>query len=53
MVEDSTLMKLTAILSVTAIEIVNICTANVDGAVMGIVIAAVCGLAGYEIGKRV
>ena len=51
MVSDTTLIKITAIASITAIEIANILVWRVDGAILGLVIASISGLAGYEIGK--
>jgi len=46
------LVKIVAVCCLTALQIVNVLTANVDGMIMGAVIAAVAGLAGYELKGR-
>ena len=51
MVSDTTLIKITAIVCIAGIEIANILAWRVDGAILGLVIASISGLAGYEVGK--
>jgi len=46
--ENKTLVKVVAIICLTAIEIVNILTVNVDGAVLGAICGIIGGIAGYE-----
>lgn len=41
-----------AILSITAIEIVNLLTANIDGAILVFIASLIAGIAGYEVGHR-
>lgn len=43
---------ITAIVCVTALQITNLLTANIDGAVMTTVFGIVAGLAGYEYAKN-
>jgi len=50
--KDDTAIKITAICCVTALEIANLLTVGVDGTLFGLVVGAISGLAGYEIGKR-
>lgn len=50
--DDTTMMKITAIVCITAIEIANILVWKIDGAILGFVVAVISGLAGYEIGFR-
>lgn len=50
--KDSTIVKLTAIVAIVILEIVNLLTAKIDGNVllsMGVIIG---GIAGYEFGKK-
>ena len=46
--ENRTIVKVVAIICLTAIEITNILTVNVDGAILGGVCAIIGGIAGYE-----
>lgn len=46
--QDSTALKITAIMGLSILEGAAICT-GFDGAYFGIVVAAVAGLAGYTI----
>jgi len=45
-------VKIAAICSLTALEIANLLTTNIDGALFSLVVAAISGLAGYEFGRR-
>lgn len=47
--ENKTLVKVVAIVCLTAIEIVNILTLHVDGAVLGAICGIIGGIAGYEL----
>ena len=49
--ENKTLVKIVAIVCLTAIEIANLCTANVDGAVLGLICGLIGGIAGYSVNK--
>ena len=49
---EKTLLKATAMLCITILEVVNLATVGIDGSLFGLVVAAISGLAGYEIGKR-
>ncbi len=49
---DKTIVKVTAIISLTVLEIVNLLTTKLDGNILlslGIIIG---GIAGYEYGRR-
>lgn len=48
---DSTIVKLVAILGLVAMEIANLFTLQMDGAILVFVSALVGGIAGYEYGK--
>jgi len=50
--KDATLMKITAIASITLLEAINLAVLGIDGTVFNMVVGGICGLAGYEIGKR-
>jgi len=50
---DDTIIKVVAIVSITAIEVANILTSKIDGALLGVVVGAIAGIAGYQIGKGV
>jgi len=52
MKENKTLVKMTAIICLTAIEIANLMTVNLDGAFLTFIVSVIAGLAGYEIGKK-
>ena len=51
--DDSTYIKIAAIIAIAAIECVNLLTAKIDSAITSLVVAAIAGLAGYQIGKRI
>lgn len=46
---DKTIISLVAIICLTILEAVNMAVFNIDGALFGLIIAGICGLAGYEI----
>ena len=46
---DKTHIKMCAILGIVAIEVANIISKGPDGAIIGIVIGAIAGIAGYTI----
>jgi len=48
---DSNLIKAVAILSVTVLEAIALFK-GIDGTLFSLVIAGICGLAGYHIGKK-
>jgi len=48
--KDNTLVKITAIVCITVLEIVNMLTMKIDSVVTGTVFTIIAGLAGYEIG---
>ena len=50
---DETLVKLTAIIALTIIEIVNLLTYRIDGNVLLTIGAIIGGIAGYEIRRTV
>lgn len=50
-VEDSTLIKMTAIVSLCIIEAVNLIIWKIDGALLVTIASLIAGIAGYEIGK--
>jgi len=45
------LVKIVAIVCLTAIEIVNLLTLGIDSAFGAAVVGGICGIAGYAIGK--
>jgi len=49
---DETIIKLTAIICITILQIVNLLTAKINGNIMITIGAIIGGLAGYEYGKR-
>jgi hypothetical protein len=49
---DETVIKITAIISLVALEIVNMMTMKIDSQVLLIIGAIIGGIAGYEIGKK-
>jgi len=51
--KDTTLFKIVAIVCITVLEICNLIFLKADGALFGIVIALVAGLAGYQVGLKV
>jgi hypothetical protein len=50
--DDTTIVKLVAIVSLTALEIANLLTAKIDGNVLLTMGAIIGGIAGYNIGSR-
>jgi len=52
MTEVSDIIKITAIVSLTLIEIANLLTLRYDGAFLGFVISIIAYIAGYEHGKH-
>jgi len=50
--KDQTLVKIVAIGALVLLEIINLMTAQYDGAVIGSISAVIGGIAGYEIGKK-
>jgi hypothetical protein len=50
--DDTTIVKLVAIASLTALEIANLLTAKIDGNVLLTMGAIIGGIAGYNIGSR-
>ena len=51
-VKDSTIIKITAIISLTILEIVNAFTMKIDGNVLLTIGAIIGGIAGYHIALR-
>jgi hypothetical protein len=50
--DDRTLVKVAAIIAIAAIEVTNLLTAKIDSTLTSIIVAAIAGLAGYQVGKR-
>jgi len=50
--DDKTLVKVAAIIAIAAIEVTNLLTAKIDSTITSLVVAAIAGLAGYQVGKR-
>jgi uncharacterized membrane protein YfcA len=50
--DDTTIVKLVAIASLTVLEVVNLVTAKIDGNVLLTIGALIGGIAGYNIGSR-
>jgi hypothetical protein len=50
--DDTTIVKVVAIVSLTALEIANLLTAKIDGNVLLTMGAIIGGIAGYNIGSR-
>jgi hypothetical protein len=48
--EESTLIKITAILMLGLIEVVNLLTFKYDGAILVTIASIIAGIAGYQIG---
>ena len=49
--EDTTIIKITAIISLVALEVVNMFTMKIDGNILLSIGALIGGLAGYEYRK--
>jgi len=49
---DNTIVKITAIVSLTILEIANLLTLRIDGGVLLAIGSIIGGIAGYEIGRR-
>jgi len=49
--DDKGLIKLVAIVCLTLLELGNLATYGIDGALFGLVVSVIAGLAGYELGK--
>jgi len=49
---DVTKIKITAIVGLIVLEIVNLLTAKVDGNLLMTISAIIGGIAGYEFGKK-
>ena len=50
--KDSTLIKITAIVGLVILEIVNLLTAKIDGNLLMTISAIISGIGGYEFGKK-
>jgi len=50
--KDATKVKITAIVGLVALEIVNLLTAKIDGNLLMTISAIIGGIAGYEFGKK-
>jgi hypothetical protein len=50
--DDTTVVKIVAILSLTALEIANLLIAKIDGNVLLTIGAIIGGIAGYEISAK-
>jgi hypothetical protein len=50
--DDTTVVKLVAIVSLTVLEIANLLTAKIDGNVLLTIGAIIGGVAGYEISTK-
>jgi len=49
---DNVIVKVTAIISLTILEIANLLTLKIDGSILLSIGAIIGGIAGYEIGVR-
>ena len=49
---DETIVKITAILCLSAILIVDFLTMKIDSTLVGTIAAIIGGIAGYEFGRR-
>ena len=49
---DETIIKIVAIVSLVALEIVNMLTMKIDSQVLLVIGAIIGGIAGYEIGRK-
>jgi hypothetical protein len=50
--DDTTVVKVVAIVSLTALEIANLLTAKIDGNILLTIGGIIGGIAGYDIGTR-
>jgi uncharacterized membrane protein len=50
--DDTTMVKLVAIVGLTVLEVVNLVTAKIDGNVLLTIGALIGGIAGYKVGTR-
>jgi len=50
---ERTLFKIVAIVCITLLEFANIVFLRTDGAIFGVVVAIVAGIAGYQVGLKV
>jgi ABC-type microcin C transport system permease subunit YejE len=50
---DGSDVKAIAIIAIAILEIINLFTVKLDQAIMGLVIGAIAGIAGYKITKKV
>jgi hypothetical protein len=50
--KDATIIKITAIISLTILEIANLLTLKIDGGVLLAIGSIIGGIAGYEIGRK-
>ncbi len=51
--DDSTVVKIVAIVSLVVLWTVNAFTLKIDSVLASLVVGAIAGLAGYEIGRHV
>ena len=49
---DRTIKVMFAMTMLTILEVANICITKHDGIILGSVIAGICGLAGFILGKK-
>jgi len=50
--KEKTIIKLWAITLIAFLEVVNMLTLKMDGAIFSLVLSAISGIAGYELGKQ-
>lgn len=50
--KDETIIKVCAIMSIATLELANLIVFGVDGTILTLVVGAICGLAGYELGVK-
>jgi hypothetical protein len=50
--DDTTIVKLVAIVSLTALEIANLLTAKIDGNILLTIGGIIGAIAGYKVGSR-
>ena len=49
---EKTIIKLWAITLIALLEVINMLTLKMDGAIFSLVLSLISGIAGYELGKR-